>query len=108
MPNTAPPKLTLDLEVYRPYLDDADIPDEDKQALLESLWTVIVSFVRLGWGIDAVSDAVKDRETACGQFAQNEAGSPVSSRSMVELKGLKNPKTFNRAADMASLKASAP
>lgn len=110
MPDTAthPPNLTLDLERYRPFLEGSDASEEEKQALLEALWSIIASFVRLGWGVDAVSDVLAAREIPCGKLSEIGAGGPDTGRDMVELKGLNNPRTFNHAADVPSQKASAP
>ena len=48
-----PPRraLTLDLAYYQSHLDSADYTDDEKRALIEALWTIIVAFVDLGYGI---------------------------------------------------------
>lgn len=48
-PGFAP--LTLDVELYESYLDDPSIEDADKRELIENLWSIMVSFVDLGFGI---------------------------------------------------------
>ena len=43
---------------FQPYLDDVDIPDDQKQAFLEIIWSLMVEFVALGFGADATSQAI--------------------------------------------------
>ena len=43
--------LTLDVEFYQSFLDDADIPEDKKCELIETLWQIVVQFVDLGFGI---------------------------------------------------------
>lgn len=70
------PGMKIDFSRYLPILDDDDISDEDKRALLEALWSITLSFVRLGWGKNAAQQALASRqmrEIVCGQ-------APLSSR----------------------------
>ena len=55
--------IVFDWEEWRPYLEDADIPDEQKQELAETLFGVVFAFVDLGWEIDfaGLSDGPVDR-----------------------------------------------
>lgn len=59
-PKTAPPTLSIDWEAYLPFFEDDDIPDSEKQELIEALWSIVVSFVDLGFGVHPV-------QQACGQ-----------------------------------------
>jgi len=59
-PETAPPRLTIDWDAYLPFFEDEDISDEDKRELIEALWSIMVSFVDLGFGVHPV-------QQACGQ-----------------------------------------
>lgn len=43
--------LTLDVEFYQSFLDDADIPEDKKRELIETLWQIVVNFIDLGFGI---------------------------------------------------------
>ena len=43
--------LHLDVDYYQSILDDADIPDADKQGMIEALWNIITTFVDLGFNI---------------------------------------------------------
>jgi len=53
-PETAPPRLSIDWEAYLPFFEDEDISDEEKRELIEALWSIMVSFVDLGFGIHPV------------------------------------------------------
>lgn len=50
------PVLEVDIEKYQSYLDNSDMTDAEKQAFLESLWTIIVNFVELGFGVHPVQE----------------------------------------------------
>ena len=67
----APRMLTLDVDRYQKYLDDADLSDAQKQDVLEALWSIIVNFVDLGFGVHPV-------QRACGQ--PSEVGSESSTQ----------------------------
>ncbi|MEP1613477.1 MAG: hypothetical protein ABJL72_16345 [Roseobacter sp.] len=56
-PETAPPTLTIDWDAYLPFFDDEDISEEDKKELIEALWSIVVSFVDLGFGVHPVQQA---------------------------------------------------
>lgn len=43
--------LTIDWDHYKSLLEGEDISDEEAQAFLEALWSIIVGFVDLGFGI---------------------------------------------------------
>ena len=64
--NTAPfengithpkPSLTVDVERYQAYLDGADMTEEQKEEFLQAFWSIIVSFVELGFGVHPVQAA---------------------------------------------------
>ncbi len=56
------PALTLNVDDYRQYVEDMGLSPEQEQELLETLWTIIVSFVDLGFGVEPVQQAMKDRD----------------------------------------------
>ncbi|KAA3516957.1 hypothetical protein GOZ96_12380 [Agrobacterium vitis] len=47
------PALRFDWTEWLPYLEDQDIPDDQKRVLIETLWSIIVAFVDLGWQINS-------------------------------------------------------
>jgi hypothetical protein len=43
------PILTVDVEKYQAYLDGADMSEAQKEEFLQALWSIMVSFVDLGF-----------------------------------------------------------
>jgi hypothetical protein len=60
------PVLTLDVSLYETYLAEGGLDEEQKREFLEALWTIIVGFVDLGFGIHPVQQAVEAR--SCEQI----------------------------------------
>lgn len=56
--HTRAPALELDSAHYQQFLDDADITDAQKRELIETLWTIVIQFVDLGFGIEATQRAI--------------------------------------------------
>ncbi|MEO0569529.1 MAG: hypothetical protein AAF066_17485 [Pseudomonadota bacterium] len=48
---STPPTLSIKWEEYLPYLENEDIPDIQKRILIESLWSIMLSFVDMGFGL---------------------------------------------------------
>ncbi|WP_375451671.1 hypothetical protein [uncultured Devosia sp.] len=65
----ARPVVTLDVALYERYLTESDMTDEQKREFLEMLWTIIVGFVDLGFGVDPVQQAIEAE--GCGQNVEN-------------------------------------
>ena len=47
-------RLEVDVDRYQTYLNDSDLSVEQKADFLNALWTVIVAFVDLGYGVHPV------------------------------------------------------
>jgi hypothetical protein len=59
--------LTLDVELYQAYLDDPSLSDADRQELCAALWSVVTSFVDLGFGIHPLQQATRSAASEpCG------------------------------------------
>ena len=43
--------LSLDYKLYETYLENADLSEEQKREFIETLWSIVVSFVDLGFGV---------------------------------------------------------
>ena len=56
------PVLEVDVAKYQAYLDDAGLSDEQKQELIEALWSIIVGFVDLGFGVHPVQEVCGEVE----------------------------------------------
>ncbi|MCG7493896.1 hypothetical protein [Thalassobius sp. Cn5-15] len=50
-------KLEIDVERYQGYLDENNLSDEQRKDFVQALWTVIVAFVDLGYGVHPVQAA---------------------------------------------------
>ena len=50
--------LTLDVDYYQSFLDDANIPDDKKQELIETLWNIVIQFVDMGYGIESTQQVI--------------------------------------------------
>lgn len=82
-PHLAParPTLAVDVERYQAYLDGSDFSDAQKEEFLQALWSIIVSFVELGFGVHPLQEVCgKDRESAdvSPKADFNRLGSPDS------------------------------
>ena len=52
--STQTPSLTIDWEVYAAMLEDSDMPLDQQRELIETLWSVAVMFVDLGFNLNPV------------------------------------------------------
>lgn len=74
------PSVGIDLSPYEALLADSDMSEADKTALLEALWSIVSSFVQLGFGVHPVQQAEAMREDharACGQVAKSRGTAPM-------------------------------
>jgi len=46
------------LAEFYPYLEDLNIPEDQRREFLETLWSIMVQFVSLGFGVDTASQAI--------------------------------------------------
>lgn len=62
----APDRLSLsvDVEKYQSLLDEANLTDAQKEQVLQALWSIIVSFVKLGFEVHPLQEV-------CGQYSMN-------------------------------------
>ena len=61
---SAKPLITVDVEKYQSYLDGTDMTEAQKAEFLQTLWSIIVNFVELGFGVHPLQEV-------CGQNAEN-------------------------------------
>ncbi len=79
--------IELDLKAYAPYLESADISEEAKRELIETLWSIVVSFVQLGYGLTPAQQVLDSRsaaDIACGQVSEIQEESPFPGSDLVE------------------------
>lgn len=95
-PKVEPPTLTVDWEVYAQMLDASDMSDAQKQEYIETIWSIVVSFVDLGFGINAVQQ-VCEQPLILDDLRIHDVVSSRSSPSQTK---------FNDSADVQSSSAS--
>lgn len=71
---TAPirPILTVDVEKYQAYLDGADMTEAQKAEFLEAMWSIIVSFVDLGFGVHPLQEVCGENADCDSKSAKND------------------------------------
>lgn len=74
--------VEIDVERYQAYLDDPALSPAQKEQIIEALWSIMVHFVELGFGVHPV-------QQACGQLcethdASNAAGLNVLNSEDIE------------------------
>lgn len=47
------PTLTFEWTEWLPYMADSDLTDDQKRAVIETLWSIVMGFVDLGWEIES-------------------------------------------------------
>ena len=56
-PTNSPPNpqttIHFDWQEWLPYIEDADLTDAQKQEMIETLWSIVLAFVDLGWEVGA-------------------------------------------------------
>lgn len=80
--------LSIDYALYEKYLDDESLSEADRQEFLEALWSIIVSFVDLGFRVHPLQEC-------CGQPATPEHESEAD---MVGSKDIPIAQPFSAAA----------
>jgi len=50
-PPTPKASLHLNWEDWLPYFEDADLTVTEKREMIETLWSIVIAFVDLGWDI---------------------------------------------------------
>ncbi len=87
------PALKLDVERYRKMLDSTDLSEDEKQDFLETVWSIVIGFVDLGFEIHPLQQVDPG---GCGQ--EIDLSSFLASDVVSSKKG--HPKTqFAEAAD---------
>jgi len=84
--------VEINFEAYLPYLEDKDISDEDKHALIEAVFRIMGAFVDFGFGIHPV-------QTACGQTQNNTLQVPQTKQNPVKWSDLFLSENFETAAE---------
>ena len=72
----ARPTLSIDTTKYQNYLDGANLTPEQKDEFLRSMWSIVVTFVELGYGVHPLQEA-------CGQVHESAGESPTQAADAV-------------------------
>jgi len=64
--------VEVDYELYEDMLDDPSMSKADKRLLVDTLWSIVTSFVELGFGVHPVQQAMEAHDEraefkSCGQ-----------------------------------------
>lgn len=62
--------VTVDVEKYQSYLDGSGMSDAEKEEFLQALWSIIVSFVELGFGVHPLQEVCGKTPEIEGQGAK--------------------------------------
>lgn len=66
-------RVEIDIEKYQAYLDGSDLTPAQKEDFLRALWSVIVSFVDLGFGVHPAQQACGQVEKTLDPLPQGES-----------------------------------
>jgi hypothetical protein len=58
----ARPSLSIDWELYASYLEESDLPEDQKREFIETLWAIVIACVDMGFGIHPVQQACAQEE----------------------------------------------
>ena len=51
------PALTIDVDHFQQFLNCPDIPEERKREMIETIWSIVVSVIDLGFGVHPLQQA---------------------------------------------------
>ena len=85
------PSIEIDIERYQSFFDESGLTDTQKEEFLRALWTIIVSFVDLGFGVHPV-------QKVCGQNDAAAQAIRTAAQDALESKDQSNIDQFELAA----------
>lgn len=88
---TTRPTLSIDVARYQEYLDGSDLTPEQKEEFLRAMWSIIVTFVELGYGVHPLQEA-------CGKDCEADGLPPVRAFDEVISKDQETAKPFEKPA----------
>lgn len=66
-----PPILRFDWQDWLLYFENENIPDDQKRALIETIWSIVIGFVDLGWSIAPTPESSALGNSGDGKSAKN-------------------------------------
>ena len=85
------PALTIDVARYQEYLDGSDLTPEQKEEFLQAVWSIVVTFVELGYGVHPLQEA-------CGKEYEIEVLGPAESPDAVRCEDQNSAKPHEKPA----------
>lgn len=82
--------LTLDVDHYQHMLDAPDLEEETQREMIEALWVLVVSFIDLGYTVDA--------KKSCGKAAIAVSDAPSSASTVLHSSHPNATPSFTRSA----------
>tara|TARA_R110002124_G_scaffold7493_1_gene42798 strand:+ start:62 stop:346 length:285 start_codon:yes stop_codon:yes gene_type:complete len=76
--------VTVDWEMYAAMLDGSDWTDDQKRELIETLWTIVLAFVDLGFGVHTSQSCGQDGDQAQAKLADMVSSTLTSSEQQDE------------------------
>ena len=58
------PPFTIDWDLYASYLEGSDLSDKEKRDFIETLWSIVTSFVDLGFSVHPTQQTLANE---CGK-----------------------------------------
>ncbi len=89
MPYPAMPAINFD--AYLPYLEDENIPEEQKRELIETLFGILMGFADIAFGISSP-------QNIWGKLTETDVERQFSSDNMIQLEDQKTRTQFKNAA----------
>ena len=91
-----PSVITVDYGKYEHFLETADLSEDQKREFIDALWSIIVSFVDLGFGVHPAQQA----ENICGKLQDRSPKPPSTEANEVHWDSKFLTKNFEDAADL--------
>lgn len=85
-----PKTLRIDTTLFQHHLDDWEASDEEKAEYLNLIWSIVLQFVDLGYGIHPL-------QQSCGQHKQDRSACDIRASGVVDWKGQFNTKATKNA-----------
>ncbi len=86
---STPQALSIDWELYGKYLDESDLTEEQKREFIETLWSIVVSFVDLGFGVHPLQQVPPsthcEQNTDLAEFLTKKSADVLNSKNNTNL-----------------------
>lgn len=88
--------LSIDVAKYQEFLDGTDLRPEQKEEFLSAVWSVVVTFVELGFDVHPLQEV-------CGKDGDSTAGSPKAAFDQVRLEDQRTQKIKKKTGPSGGL-----